>query len=218
MEKKEFVKLILNDEYIEWLAGFVEEYNEFDDCYFAHNYKNFLNEREIQFVYYLQILFDELNKYCFKNDLISKNTFYYNLKYNGKIYQIHWDSECYCCELGQEEDDIPLIDYEQFKKSYQKNMQVNFELLKERVTDSLNLTDLEFVRSELSKLSKPTLFSGVGGSNVVSEFGAKVINNKNGIVSINSEPRDFIYRNNRAFQKVVVYSYSVNNSGVELFF
>ena len=218
MEKKEFVKLILNDEYIEWLAGFVEEYNEFDDCYFAHNYKNFLNEREIQFVYYLQILFDELNKYCFKNDLISKNTFYYNLKYNGKIYQIHWDSECYCCELGQEEDDIPLIDYEQFKKSYQKNMQVNFELLKERVTDSLNLTDLEFVRSELSKLSKPTLFSGVGGSNVVSEFGAKVINNKNGIVSINSEPRDFIYRNNSAFQNVVACSYSGNNYGVELSF
>ena len=100
----------------------------------------------------------------------------------------------------------------------EKNMQVNFELLKERVTDSLNLTDLEFVRSELSKLSKPTLFSGVGGSNVVSEFGAKVINNKNGIVSINSEPRDFIYRNNSAFQNVVACSYSGNNYGVELSF
>ena len=35
---------------------------------------------------------------------------------------------------------------------------------------------------------------------MVSEFGAKVINAKNGIVSINSEPRDFLYQNNKAFK------------------
>ena len=74
----------------------------------------------------------------------------------------------------------------------EKNMNVNFDFLKERVVDSLDKTDLEFIRDELSKLEKPTLVSGVGGSSVVSEFGAKVINSKNGIVSVNSEPRDFI--------------------------
>lgn len=100
----------------------------------------------------------------------------------------------------------------------EKNMQVNFKFLKERVVDSLNNSDLEFIRSELSKLKEPTIFSGVGGSSVVSEFGAKVINRKNGIISINSEPRDFIYRNNGSFKNVISCSYSGNNYGVELSF
>lgn len=98
----------------------------------------------------------------------------------------------------------------------EKNMKVNFDFLKARVIDSLNNTDLEFIRNELFKLSEPTLFSGVGGSSVVSEFGAKVINTKNGIISVNSEPRDFLYRNNGAFRNVVACSYSGNNYGVEL--
>lgn len=100
----------------------------------------------------------------------------------------------------------------------EKNMKVNFDFLKARVIDSLDSTDLEFIRNELSKLSEPTLFSGVGGSNVVSEFGAKVINTKNGIISVNSEPRDFLYRNNGVFRNVVACSYSGNNYGVELSF
>ena len=100
----------------------------------------------------------------------------------------------------------------------EKNMKTNFEILKKRVIDSLDNTDLEFIRNELSKLSVSTLFSGVGGSNVVSEFGAKVINIKNGIVSINAEPRDFLYRNDGAFGNVVACSYSGNNYGVELSF
>ena len=100
----------------------------------------------------------------------------------------------------------------------EKNMKINFEFLKERVVDSLNNTDLDFIKNELSKLNEPTLFSGVGGSSVVSEFGAKVINARNGIVSVNSEPRDFLYRNNGAFRNVVACSYSGNNYGVELSF
>lgn len=100
----------------------------------------------------------------------------------------------------------------------EKSMKTNFEFLKERVVDSLNSTDLEFIRNELSKLEEPTLFSGVGGSSVVSEFGTKVINAKNAIVSVNSEPRDFIYRNNKPFKNVVACSYSGNNYGVELSF
>ena len=99
-----------------------------------------------------------------------------------------------------------------------KNMETNFKYLKERVIDSLNNTDLEYIRNELSKLNEPTIFSGVGGSNVVSEFGAKVINSKNKIITINSEPRDFIYRNNDSFKNVIACSYSGNNFGVELSF
>ena len=100
----------------------------------------------------------------------------------------------------------------------EKNMQINFKYLKERVIDSLEHTNLEFIRHELSKINEPTIFSGVGGSSVVSEFGSKVMNKKNGIISINSEPRDFIYRNNNPFKNVVACSYSGNNYGVELSF
>lgn len=100
----------------------------------------------------------------------------------------------------------------------EKNMKVNFEFLRERVVDSLDNTDLEFIRNELAKLKEPTLFSGVGGSSVVSEFGAKVINAKNGIITTSSEPRDFLYRNNSPFRNVVACSYSGNNYGVELSF
>ena len=218
MEKKKFVKLILNDEYIDWLDSFVNQYGEFDDCYFAHNSRGVLKEKDIVFIDCLSTLFDEINKYGFKNGITFKNTFCYVLKYNEKLYEIFDNGDCYCCKIGSENTETPVIDYNQFKKMYQKNMQVNFELLKERVVDSLNNTDLDFIRNELSKLNEPTLFSGVGGSSVVSEFGAKVINTKNGIVSVNSEPRDFLYRNNGAFKNVVACSYSGNNYGVELSF
>lgn len=100
----------------------------------------------------------------------------------------------------------------------EKNMQINFKYLKERVIDSLEHTDLEFIRHELSKINEPTIFSGVEGSSVVSEFGSKVMNKKNGIISINSEPRDFIYRNNNPFRNVIACSYSGNNYGVKLSF
>ena len=99
-----------------------------------------------------------------------------------------------------------------------KDMKTNFELLKERVVDSLDNTDLEFIRHELSKLDEATLFSGVGGSSVVSEFGSKVLNAKNSIVTTNSEPRDFLYRNNSAYKNVISCSYSGNNYGVEISF
>ena len=100
----------------------------------------------------------------------------------------------------------------------EKSMKTNFDFLKERVIDSLDNTDLDYIRYVLSQLDEPTIFSGVGGSSVVSEFGTKVINIKNDIVSVNSEPRDFLYRNNSAFRNVIACSYSGNNYGVELSF
>lgn len=218
MKKKEFVKLILNDEYIEWLTSFVDRYGEFDDCYFVHNGRGFLGEKDTVFIDYLSILFDELNKYGFKNGITFKNTFCYMLKYNEKLYQIFDNGDSYCCKIGKEDTEAPTIDYNQIKKAYQKSMKTNFKILKERVIDSLNNTDLEFIRNKLFKLKEPTIFSGVGGSNVASEFGSKVINSKNGIVSINSEPRDFLYRNNKQFKNVIACSYSGNNYGVELSF
>lgn len=217
MENKEFIMNILNDEYITWLSNFIEKYDEFDDCYFAHSGKGVLSRKDKKFIDNLEILFDELNKYSIKTGIINKNTFCYLLKYNDKIYEIYDNTDCYCCSIGNYDDEIPTIDYNQLKKYYQ-TMDFNFDLLKDRVSDALYNTDLDYINSELSKLCEPTLFSGVGGSNVVSQFGAKVINVKNNIVSINCEPRDFLYQNNKAFKNVISCSYSGNNYGVELSF
>lgn len=100
----------------------------------------------------------------------------------------------------------------------EKNMQINFDYLERRVLDSLDKTDLEYIRYELKKLEEPTIVSGVGGSSVVSEFTSKVINHKNGIISTNSEPRDFLYSNLKGFKNVISCSYSGNNYGVDLSF
>ena len=97
-------------------------------------------------------------------------------------------------------------------------MKLNFELLERRVIDSLDKTDLEYIRYELNKINTPTLVSGVGGSSVVSEFGSKVLRARNGIISINSEPRDFAYDSFPGFKNIISCSYSGNNYGVELSF
>ena len=100
----------------------------------------------------------------------------------------------------------------------EKNMNVNFQFLEARTKDALEQTDLERIRYELSKIKTPTLVSGVGGSSVVSEFTSKVLTSKNGIISHNTEPRDFIYRINSGYENVIACSYSGNNYGVDLSF
>lgn len=100
----------------------------------------------------------------------------------------------------------------------EKNMQKNFDLLKGRVIDVLDKTDLEYIKYELSKINEPTVVSGVGGSNVVSEFASKVLREKNKIVSINAEPRDFNYDNFYGFKNVLSCSYGGNNYGVTMSF
>ena len=100
----------------------------------------------------------------------------------------------------------------------EKNMKVNFEYLKGRVVDTFDNTDTDHINYELSKLDKPTLVSGVGGSSVVSDFGAKVLSVKNSIITRNTEPRDMIYMNSRAYSNIVACSYGGGNYGVELSF
>lgn len=100
----------------------------------------------------------------------------------------------------------------------EKNMKINFEYLKRRVEDAFDKTDLEFIRRNLLELKKPTIVSGVGGSSVVSTFGAKIINQKNHIITQSSEPRDFIYQNLSGFKNVISCSYSGKNYGVDLSF
>lgn len=95
-------------------------------------------------------------------------------------------------------------------------MENNFKKLESRVIDSLNKTDLEFIRYELSKINTPTITTGVGGSNVVSSFTSKVLNTKNNIISISKQPRDIKYENLNGFKNLICCSYSGNNFGVDL--
>ena len=97
-------------------------------------------------------------------------------------------------------------------------MEDNFKLLKKRTIDALDCTDLEYIRKELFQIKEPTIFSGVGGSHVVSEFGSKILNIKNEIISINREPRDILYQNNKPYKNIISCSYSGNNYGVEISF
>ena len=96
------------------------------------------------------------------------------------------------------------------------NMQENFENLERRVIDTFNNTDLEKINYELSRINKPTLVSGVGGSSVVSEYASKILSTKNDIITRNTEPRDFKYMNIKPYKNVLVCSYGGRNYGVEL--
>ena len=100
----------------------------------------------------------------------------------------------------------------------EKNMKVNFEYLKGRIVDAFDNTDTEYINYELSKLDKPTLVSGVGGSSVVSDFGTKVLSTKNSIITRNTEPRDMIFMNSSVYSNIVACSYGGSNYGVELSF
>ena len=103
-------------------------------------------------------------------------------------------------------------------KSEKKSMEEVFLGLQDTVKKSLDNTDLERVRYLLGTIDKPTLITGVGGSNIVSDFAAKVLNEKNNIITRNSETRDLLYMNLNGYDNVLSCSYSGNNYGVDMSF
>ena len=36
-----------------------------------------------------------------------------------KFYEIFYSGDCYCCKIGEKDDNVPVIEYNQFKKYYQ---------------------------------------------------------------------------------------------------
>jgi hypothetical protein len=100
----------------------------------------------------------------------------------------------------------------------EKNMKENFDKLEKRLFNALYNTDLEKIRYELKKIDSPTLVSGVGGSNTVSNFTTNVLNKTNKIITRNTEPRDFKYMNLNGYKNVIACSYSGDNYGVKLAF
>ena len=98
------------------------------------------------------------------------------------------------------------------------NMDKNFNLLVDRVIDSLDKSDLEKINYYLKTIKTPTLCSGVGGSSVVSNFMSKVLSTKNNIIASNVEPRDMNYLNLNNYNNIVCSSYSGKNLGVDISF
>lgn len=215
MNEKEFSKMLLSDEYILWLKDFMNKYSEIDDIYFVHNHR--LSKEDEEKIDCLRYLFIELNKYTVKNNLNNQNIFCYYLKFEDSIYEIEYNGEGYSCTKINKENNS-YIEYKDLKKQYGKQMKINFDFLNDRVFDALRNTDLEKIRYELKRIDAPTLVSGVGGSSVVSEFTKKVLGKKNGIITQNVEPRDFVYDCFPGFQNVISCSYSGNNYGVDLSF
>lgn len=215
MKEKEFSKMLLSDEYILWLKDFMDKYPDIDDIYFVHN--NRLSKEDEEKIDYLRYLFVELNKYTVKNNLDNQSIFCYYLKFEDNIYEIEYNGEGYSCTRIDKQN-VNSIDYKDLKKQYGKQMKINFDFLSERILDALRNTDLEKIRYELKRIDAPTLVSGVGGSSVVSEFTKKVLGKKNGIITQNVEPRDFVYESFPGFQNVISCSYSGNNYGVDLSF
>ncbi|MBR4693705.1 MAG: hypothetical protein IKP07_02735 [Bacilli bacterium] len=97
-------------------------------------------------------------------------------------------------------------------------MEENFSLLTKRVIDSLDRSDLASIRDILSKIKGATILTGSGGSSVVSLFGSKVLEEKNGIITTSLSPRDMLYKNISGYRNVISCSYSGSNYGVETTF
>lgn len=96
-----------------------------------------------------------------------------------------------------------------------KNMEHNFDVLKDRITDMLNVTDLNQTRRQLSSISSPTLVIACGGSRVVSTFAEMVLSQKNGIITKEIGPRDLSYINTNSYDNILVCSYGARNYGVK---
>lgn len=96
------------------------------------------------------------------------------------------------------------------------DMYYNFNILSERLIDTLEKSDLVDIRNKLLSIDKSTLCCGVGGSSVVSEFASKVLSEKNHIITMNVNSRDMLYRNINCFKNIFICSYGGNNLGVDI--
>lgn len=94
----------------------------------------------------------------------------------------------------------------------------NYELLYERVKDSLTVSDLDYINGVFKSIVGPSIVTGSGGSYPVAVFLAKVLNQKNGIITEVFKPRDFNYKNIKLYHNVIACSYGGDNFGVKTAF
>ena len=81
-------------------------------------------------------------------------------------------------------------------------MEENFELLYERVIDTLRKSDLLAIKQQLESIKGNTVLVGAGGSGVVATFASKALN----IPNVRSS-RDLNYMNLDNIDNIIVFSY-----------
>lgn len=82
-------------------------------------------------------------------------------------------------------------------------MEQNFDLLLERVIDTLTKSDLLSIKQQLENINGNSILVGAGGSSVVSIFASKVL----GMENVKSS-RDLNYMNLDNIDNIIVFSYS----------
>ncbi len=95
-------------------------------------------------------------------------------------------------------------------------MEENFDMLEDRVFDTLNSSDLKRIKTTLENIEGNTLCVGSGGSKVVADFFSLVLSEKNNCFCKVMEPRDVLYENINNYDNIVLSSYSGNNYGVDV--
>lgn len=97
-----------------------------------------------------------------------------------------------------------------------KTMHYNLEVLMERTIDTIKLSDLKRIQDQMAKIKGETFCLGAGGSEVVADFAAKVLNFKNNCVTTVGDAADLCSINLKPYKNVLACSYSGNNYGVEV--
>ena len=87
--------------------------------------------------------------------------------------------------------------------------------LEDNINNSLTDTNLNNIFTKLKKINEPTLVCGVGGSNVVSTFLTKILNQKNNIITQNISVEDYYLQNTSLYHNLILVSYSGTNHGIK---
>ena len=93
-----------------------------------------------------------------------------------------------------------------------------FASMKDKVRYAIDNTDLKAFFDALEGIDRPTIVTGLGGSSVVATFLAKVLREKNHVISTFMTPRDLAYMDLSGYENVICVSYSGTNLGVRLSF
>lgn len=98
----------------------------------------------------------------------------------------------------------------------EKIMQENFDLLKKRIIDTHEVSDLKGIKDKIKSIKGNTICVGAGGSNVVANYASKVISKLNGNLVLCMTPRDLEHINLANFDNVLIASYSGKGKAVDL--
>lgn len=92
-------------------------------------------------------------------------------------------------------------------------MNETIKMLKNRVMDCLESSDLDAIMQKFGEISEPTIIIGSGGSSVASKFIASVIEEKNGIICEAKLPEEVMRMNLKPYKNIIAVSRSGNSSG-----